>query len=154
MIIEIAKLSPDENHFQGSESGKILELGQEEDVQSVDSVDYDLRVSLVSDRLLVHGTVSGTVEVRCVRCAEFYRMALRDSSFRRDHEVDESTESVDLTGDIRESIILAFPVRPICGPDCRGLCAQCGTNLNKGTCDCRPPADSSAWNALNDLKLD
>jgi uncharacterized protein len=42
---------------------------------------------------------------------------------------------------IRQETLLAMPYRPECQPGCRGLCAQCGQDLNVGTCQCAPPPD-------------
>jgi uncharacterized protein len=42
---------------------------------------------------------------------------------------------------VREEVLLALPYKPLCKPDCRGLCAQCGQDLNSGTCGCAPPPD-------------
>jgi uncharacterized metal-binding protein YceD (DUF177 family) len=61
-------------------------------------------------------------------------------------------ESVDLTEDIRESMILAFPHYPVCNPECKGLCPQCGVNLNNAPCSCQPPADDR-WAGLDGLNL-
>jgi uncharacterized protein len=43
---------------------------------------------------------------------------------------------LDLTEALREQILLALPMQPLCKPDCRGLCVECGKNLNEGPCDC------------------
>jgi len=43
--------------------------------------------------------------------------------------VDEHHE-LDLSESVREAISLAEPIRPLCRPDCRGLCATCGADLN------------------------
>ena len=43
---------------------------------------------------------------------------------------------LDLTEALREQILLDLPMRPLCRPDCRGLCIKCGKNLNEGPCDC------------------
>jgi uncharacterized protein len=43
---------------------------------------------------------------------------------------------LDLTDALREQILLELPMRPLCRPDCRGLCIECGKNLNEGPCDC------------------
>jgi len=43
---------------------------------------------------------------------------------------------LDLTEALREQVLLALPMRPLCSPDCRGLCSGCGKNLNEGPCDC------------------
>ena len=42
---------------------------------------------------------------------------------------------------LREHVILSAPMQPLCGDDCLGLCAQCGKNLNEGSCQCasEPP---------------
>ena len=42
---------------------------------------------------------------------------------------------------VREEVLLAVPFSPQCRDDCRGLCAQCGQDLNKGACACAPPPD-------------
>jgi uncharacterized protein len=65
---------------------------------------------------------------------------------------DACLESVDLTGDIRESMILAFPHYPVCDSACKGMCPQCGTNLNQKECNCQPPTDDR-WVGLDGLKL-
>jgi len=45
--------------------------------------------------------------------------------------------SVDLSEPLREIILLSLPMHAVCRPDCRGLCPQCGQNLNFGQCDCQ-----------------
>jgi uncharacterized protein len=39
---------------------------------------------------------------------------------------------------LREQIQLALPMKPLCTEACRGLCPECGTNLNRTQCDCTP----------------
>jgi uncharacterized protein len=43
---------------------------------------------------------------------------------------------LDPTEALREQILLELPMRPLCEPDCRGLCIECGKDLNEGDCDC------------------
>lgn len=57
---------------------------------------------------------------------------------------------LDLTGPIREELILAGPDFPLCRDDCPGLCPRCGKDLNAGTCACTPERDSR-WHALEGL---
>lgn len=45
---------------------------------------------------------------------------------------------VDLTGLVREAIALAMPDRMLCRDECKGLCPQCGADLNDGDCSCAP----------------
>jgi len=44
--------------------------------------------------------------------------------------------TIDLVYPLREQILLAQPLKPVCRPDCKGLCMNCGKNLNEGPCDC------------------
>lgn len=52
-------------------------------------------------------------------------------------------QQLDLSPGIRENLLLALPLKPLCRPDCAGLCPQCGQNLNEGSCTCEtaPPVD-------------
>jgi uncharacterized protein len=52
---------------------------------------------------------------------------------------------------LREQLLLASPVKLVCREDCKGLCPQCGTNLNTVTCNCQQPGDAR-WAALSELK--
>ncbi|MFC1807833.1 DUF177 domain-containing protein [Candidatus Omnitrophota bacterium] len=43
---------------------------------------------------------------------------------------------IDLRDNIKDTIILEYPIKILCKPDCKGLCVSCGSNLNVGPCDC------------------
>ena len=59
----------------------------------------------------------------------------------------QGSTSIDLRPAVCEELILAAPAFPICREDCRGLCRQCGNDLNEGSCDCRPELDAR-WGPL------
>lgn len=61
---------------------------------------------------------------------------------------------VDLGPPIREALILEVPKIIVCKPDCRGLCPECGQNLNKASCNCTPATDDSRWEALKSFKIE
>lgn len=48
----------------------------------------------------------------------------------------ERSRTIDLNPDIRDQIILDYPIKPLCSLNCKGLCAKCGKNLNEGGCSC------------------
>ena len=48
---------------------------------------------------------------------------------------------LDLGEPIRQYGLMAEPLKPLCRPDCAGLCPSCGSNLNEGACGCAPPVD-------------
>ena len=60
---------------------------------------------------------------------------------------------LDLHEGVRQYILMSEPAKPLCRPDCKGLCPECGNNLNQTTCSCdRTPIDPRLA-ALKDIKL-
>jgi uncharacterized protein len=53
---------------------------------------------------------------------------------------------------VEERIQLAIPMKPLCRPDCRGICPECGTDRNTSQCDCAPEAGDPRWEALKVLR--
>ncbi len=54
---------------------------------------------------------------------------------------------LDLGESLRQYALISSPSKPLCRPDCAGLCSTCGTNLNGGSCSC-PPQTGGGWQAL------
>ncbi len=68
-------------------------------------------------------------------------MATEPERELQDEDVETSyyeNDTIDLNELLREQFYLALPMKPLCADGCRGLCPQCGTNLNTGRCDCAP----------------
>lgn len=105
------------------------------------------------------GTVAAQAELVCSRCLEPFVLPVEsplDELFRQTIDVvsghaikgevadDEDSEAfqidqnhiLDLTEPVRQTLLVALPMRPLHREDCRGLCPTCGTNLNLGACDC------------------
>ena len=119
------------------------------------SLSFDIFKDGTTFRLV--GGVKTTLELSCSRCLESFTSPL-DADFdlryqphamntgedeREIEEDDLSTafyenEQIDLGQLMREQFQLALPMKPLCSEDCKGLCPQCGTNLNKASCDCSP----------------
>ena len=57
---------------------------------------------------------------------------------------------LDLTETVRQHLVSTAPLKSLCRPDCRGLCQQCGADLNEGICPCTSDAQS-AWDPLQGL---
>jgi uncharacterized protein len=56
--------------------------------------------------------------------------------------------------EIQEQVVLAFPLRTFCKPDCRGLCPQCGADLNSEECDCDQTPHAGKFAVFKNLKID
>ena len=52
---------------------------------------------------------------------------------------------------IWETLITALPAALVCSPDCKGLCPQCGANLNKGPCGCRKDTKDPRFDILRKM---
>lgn len=61
---------------------------------------------------------------------------------------------VDLDGIAREALVLALPAQVVCSDTCKGLCPQCGQDLNRGSCACVPAETEDRWQKLKDLRLE
>ncbi len=61
-----------------------------------------------------------------------------------------SGDELDLEPLARDAVLLDLPLAPLCSPDCRGLCPQCGANWNAGACLC-PPVVDPRWSGLDSL---
>ena len=122
------------------------------------------------DRFRLVGTVAAELELPCSRCLEPFRLPIASSFDARylpmseasadvEREMDDEdletsyyrNDAIDLNELLREQFYLALPMKPLCGEACRGLCAQCGTNLNAGTCDCQPVWDDPRLSVLKGL---
>jgi uncharacterized protein len=55
---------------------------------------------------------------------------------------------------VREQLLLRLPDFVVCTEACRGICPQCGQDLNAATCDCVPEKAESPWDVLKNVKFD
>ena len=86
------------------------------------------------DDLTVQAHIEGERQFTCSLCLEeFNNLFEKDITLHYDIK---GLDSVTIDPEVRDEIILDHPIRVLCKPDCRGLCAFCGTNLNEGPCDC------------------
>lgn len=132
----------------------------------------DVKVSKAADKFLVDGTLAGWIRVRCDRCLEPFELEVK-STFNvylvvkpsgpseedvelldEDMEVEFlKGEMMDLDDIIREQVYLSVPMKCVCKSDCRGLCPQCGANLNVAPCSCRSEVGHAAFSKLENLKF-
>jgi len=79
--------------------------------------------------------LSAEMQVSCARCLKESKKLL-EKKIELDFAVDKSNFIIEIDHEIREEIILSYPVSPLCNIDCKGLCQKCGKNLNEGGCNC------------------
>jgi uncharacterized protein len=143
----------------------------DETLQFTGQVTGTVTVRRVGQDVLAHGELHGTAQGPCARCLTpteaAVTAAVKEMWARREIDrrapVAENEEEPDLThplvGDqielseiFRELMLAEAPDRFLCGEGCKGLCAQCGANLNEGPCGCGPRAGPGEEQTLPDWK--
>lgn len=128
---------------------------------------------------LIRGRIRGEVALPCTRCAEDSVISL-DQAFEEFEEYPDSAPDfsmeetgaerdlleddsviqlengvpvLDLSALLWEEFSLALPIKPLCAPDCQGVCPTCGKNLNEGPCGCSSDEGDPRLAALRQLKV-
>ena len=148
--IDVARLNPEGEDIEGVVDDAVLDL-HDEYVHPFAGIRYRLFVQLLGHELLVRGTLEQDFDAVCSRCGGDFDFTVMVPDLAASFEVDEKTEFVDLTDELRQSIILALPTYPVCRDDCQGVCPRCGKNLNEGACSCRSDEADGRWGALDAL---
>ncbi len=117
----------------------------------------------------VEGDVTASVWLQCSRCLEMFVTPVElhlsltylpvESLTEEHHEIkkDEAElgfykdDELDITAVVQEQILLHLPMKPLCSPQCKGLCPICGTNLNQQMCNCTSEDIDPRWSALKKL---
>ena len=103
------------------------------DVHLREPFTVDASVTNVDRELVVNVEIRAPLHLSCGRCLEeFTRVVTADALFS--YRV-QPTDVVDITEDVRQEILLAYPAIPLCQPDCKGLCSACGQDLNVSPCN-------------------
>ena len=103
-----------------------------QDVRLRDPFEVDAAIRRVDEELLVDVDITAPAELTCARCLTDFRQTLEaDALFSYTVR---PTDVVDITEDVRQELVLAYPMIPLCRPDCQGLCPVCGQNLNERRC--------------------
>lgn len=152
-------------------SDLLRDTGHRRTVEVEARVDWALELSRVDPavplkaRLVLEGTsggivARGRVEVvarhTCRRCliewtepreVEILEVLATDPEAEYRLHGDEA----DMEPPLRDAVLLDLPLRPLCRPDCRGLCAVCGGDLNTGACPGHDEGPGSPFAPLRDL---
>jgi uncharacterized protein len=178
MKIAITSLVEGENlfHFDSQKEDWLKDL-----LTDLSKEGYQLKSPLVVDASLtkvepdfyLRGKLNFSVEQSCARCAESFPLAV-NSSFEvalanvpsgklRSPELTEESEEldvnffegkeIDLNPIITEQFFLSIPYQSLCRPDCKGICQQCGANLNTKMCQCIEKNSITPFSVLQEVKL-
>lgn len=103
--------------------------------------DLSLKINLDCGRCLEKYTA--TIHIPPTE-REFYLKKPQDLSDQEDiYLIDPKKLTLDLREMLRQEILLHFPLIPLCSNHCKGLCSQCGQNLNLSACKCQASISTS-----------
>jgi uncharacterized protein len=178
MFISIQDLKVSKVEFSQHLAPGTLDLGGQ--LRQSGTVDTTGRAELLAEHrggkdivkdIRVVGTFSTEVAAPCARCVDpvptkvggdfdlLYRPLGVDAG-KDERSISEaeteigyySGEGIQLEDVLREQILLALPLKIVCGESCRGICAGCGKNLNVEACACEARPPDPRWLALADIK--
>lgn len=129
-----------------------------------------VRLTRTQNGVLADAEVRGDVVLECGRCLtefsqpiefpfseEFYQTVVVNTGARlpKPEEPDvfliDENHKLDLADPMREYALLNVPMLPLCQEACKGLCPECGQNLNEGPCDCQTDQDDDRLAVLKKL---
>jgi len=169
MKIVVAQISEDEGlsfHHLYPEGEPDLLGG---DGHVIGRPEISLQAARADEKVELTGSVTAVVGFECDRCLKplsvpveqsfelLYVPPLKAGDEKELGEDDLSIgfyqgESIDVDDLVREQIELALPMARLCGEGCRGLCPDCGANLNDRVCGCNEKQLDPRWAALSDFK--
>lgn len=144
-----------------------------------DTASLQLRFLRYEDNVNVDGDIEFSTHRDCDRCAkDFVKVHVvplqsilvpKFASSRSRDEFDEGLDDDIIEGDlefgtyegdridvsdfVRSAVVLGMPMKVLCSESCKGLCHQCGANLNEGPCSCDKDSEPAVWSALKDIKF-
>ena len=152
------------SHFEGKAAIPLIVAGPD-DLRFDDPIDYEVDVTNTGDALLVQGQVRGVALIACARCLDDVTVPFEgdiEGYFLINSEVDHPEDLdddefdvlpddhiIDLMPLIQAALFIEAPTIPLCREDCKGICPQCGANLNDGPCGCTFEEDLAFEEAKN-----
>ena len=173
MRLDLGKIRTPHEHFEQTFPPEAFASGSGDDFRVASPVTLAFEIYKDKSTFRLVGTTRTTLEVPCSRCLEPMIVPV-DAPFdlryqphstnvgtgadEQEIEEDDLTtafyqhDEIDLEQLMREQFYLALPMKPLCSEGCKGLCPACGTNLNKGSCDCKREWEDPRLDALRALK--
>lgn len=171
LLLNLSRIRVPKQHVEQTYSPDVFSNG--DTFRVVSPVELGFDVVKDKDRFRLDGRVRTTLELPCSRCIERFVWPV-DADFDLRYQPkasnagqgeraieDEdlsvafySDDTIDLEQLMREQFYLSLPMKPLCRVDCRGLCPQCGANLNRDRCDCAQAWEDPRFAALKALKVD
>lgn len=131
MKIDIRRVPEEGLTEQVSYEPSTLDM-ERDDIKAREPFEVEAMINKAGTELVVNVAIRCPLQLTCARCLAEFSMTLTPRGVLSYAMA--NRQVVDITEDVRQEIMLAYPMTPMCTPDCKGLCQSCGQNLNQGTC--------------------
>lgn len=154
--------------FEGTYEAGILKAGPDL-YEFAGPLVWQATVTNTGGALLVTGTVEGVAKTSCARCLntfefpvtgeiEGYFLLSEEEEAPEDMDDDEfsylpKNNVIELDPLIKAALLLEMPLVPLCDDDCKGICPDCGADLNEGPCSCGEADDGEEDGAKNPFSV-
>lgn len=136
MKIKIKDIRPEGIEISGQIPVETIGLTPQDEGYFPAPLEAKAKVSRTGNTVLARTHVQGRYKTACARClAEVEREWNNDFLF--DFPVGADTETIEMDEDIRQEVILNLPPKVLCKEDCKGICPNCGVDLNNEKCKCQ-----------------
>lgn len=119
------------------------------------------RFSRTPQGLLLTGQFHAEFDMQCSRCLRDFAQtvtwditelfAFNEKSLTDSDLLVPEDAQIDLAPFVRDYALTEVPINPVCKPDCKGLCPECGQDLNQNDCGHRANQNNSPFASLEDL---
>jgi uncharacterized protein len=133
MNVQIRRIGPDGLDLKESFPVELIGQTQSDAVQFISPFEVEAKIVRIDNEVIAGVAVKSHYESFCSRCLEELKQDWT-TKFTLTFDTKEYTEFIEMDEDIRQELVLNLPVRILCREDCKGLCIDCGANLNKKEC--------------------
>ncbi len=170
MLLDLSKIRTPHERYEKTYEARAFPADTTYEVVAPVALEFDIFKDKQQFRLA--GSVRTTLQLPCSRCLEPFAWPVEASFDLRyqphaenvgdgdEAEIEEDdlstafydNDEIDLGQLMREQFLLSLPMKPLCSDACKGLCPMCGTNLNRGGCDCKRDCDDPRFDALRAIR--
>ncbi len=163
MRIQVGGLSEGVHHYEFTVGAEGLALGN----QFAKDVSVRAVLEKVGNQFFLQAQILAQGDFTCDRCASLFHTALTPSyqmhyvTDQAEYEMYDPAEVqvlspgfsvIDIDEDVRQTVLLAVPLKLLCRENCAGLCPHCARNLNEASCDCKEEVVDTRWEQLRKLR--
>jgi uncharacterized protein len=181
LILHVEQLKEKEFYHEFEEDPQVFpiiaEMIKNRECEFLKPLNIRLKAFRIKELFEVQGTFRTRIRLPCSRCLKDFDTPLM-SDFEltytkempglmdvfEDEEIELRVEEIgmiyfrgeeiNLQQGIQEQVVMAFPLQPLCDDNCKGLCSNCGSDLNRGDCGCKREPGTNKFAVLKNLKID